>query len=372
MNRSLASSVLDSRGVSCSTEACACLKVSIIDPLADNRWDELVARHRSASVFHQRGWIEALVRTYGYRPLVLTTTGPGKPLVDGLIFCRVSSWITGTRLVSLPFTDHCEALLCDGEQGETIRAFSDWLRVECGRHKLQYIELRSKSETDDADAPFQGGQSYYLHTLDLTRSLGQIFKGLHRDCILRRIRRAERACLSYETGDNDRLLDEFYSLLTMTRRRHRLVPQPRNWFRNLIECMGNKVQIRLARKEGVAIAAILTLEHRSSIVYKYGCSDARYHNLGGMPFLFGKVIEESKVAGIEEIDFGRSDVDNRGLVAFKDHFGTTKKLITYLRYPEIGTLQATRRKRALMQQLFSIVPDALSPAIGRVLYRHFA
>jgi hypothetical protein len=90
-----------------------------------------------------------------------------------------------------------------------------------------------------------------------------------------------------------------------------------------------------------------------------------------MPFLFWKLIEESKEAGMQEIDFGRSDLDNQGLIAFKDHFGTTNKVITYLRYPEIGTLKAaSRRWSQTIQQLFSIVPDALLPSMGNVLYRH--
>ncbi len=363
--------VIDNDGEANPTEAGGHLNVNIIDPLCDNRWDDLVARHHSASVFHERGWIEAVVRTYGYRPLVLTSTDPGKPLVDGLIFCRVSSWITGTRLVSLPFADHCEPLLRDGEQGETIRTFADWLQVECDRHKLKYIELRTKSKTDDADTPFHSGQPYYLHTLDLTRSLRQIFEGLHRDCIRRRIRRAEKACLSYETGDNDLLLDEFYSLLTMTRRRHRLVPQPRKWFRNLIGCMGNKVQIRLARKEGVAVAAILTLMHRSLIVYKYGCSDARYHHLGGMPFLFWKLIEESKAAGAQEIDFGRSDPDNKGLIVFKDRFGTRKSMHTYMVYsPACEKGKSRWWSQDLARRIVPLLPDRVLPLAGRIMYRH--
>src|SRR6266851_2845218 len=78
------------------------VKIHVLDPLADKRWDELVTRHPSASVFHQRGWLEALARTYGYEPYVLTTTPPGGPLANGIAVCRVSSWVTGTRSVSLP------------------------------------------------------------------------------------------------------------------------------------------------------------------------------------------------------------------------------------------------------------------------------
>lgn len=44
-----------------------------------------------------------------------------------------------------------------------------------------------------------------------------------------------------------------------------------------------------------------------------------------MPFLFWRLIEESKASGVERIDFGRSDLANTSLIAFKDKFGTTRK-----------------------------------------------
>src|SRR5215510_5456746 len=87
------------------------VNIHILDPLVDNRWDELVAQHACASVFHERGWLEALARTYGYEPFVLTTTPASQRLDNGVVLCRISSWMTGTRLVSLPFADHCEPLL---------------------------------------------------------------------------------------------------------------------------------------------------------------------------------------------------------------------------------------------------------------------
>src|SRR6266849_1187401 len=89
------------------------MQLYTLDPLSDNRWDDLVASHSSASVFHQKGWLKALASTYGYYPMVLTSAPAGKRLTDGIVFCQVKSWITGARLVSLPFADHCEPLLND-------------------------------------------------------------------------------------------------------------------------------------------------------------------------------------------------------------------------------------------------------------------
>src|SRR5271168_4019980 len=104
------------------------MNLSTLSPISDSRWDDLVAHHPLASVFHQRGWLEALVRTYDYEPCVITAAAAGEPLKDGLVLCRVSSWMTGTRLVSLPFADHCEPLLNGHDEWG---AYVTWMREEC-------------------------------------------------------------------------------------------------------------------------------------------------------------------------------------------------------------------------------------------------
>jgi CelD/BcsL family acetyltransferase involved in cellulose biosynthesis len=342
--------------------------IHVVNPLSDNRWDDLVARHPKASVFHGRGWLEALSRTYGYEPLVLTSAPPGRPLSDGIVLCRVSSWITGTRLVSLPFADHCEPLVDDlGNSQE----FMNWLRAECDRQRWKYVELRPLVSNENLKCRLPNGLSYCFHTLDLARALSEIFQGFHKDSVQRKIRRAEKAGLNYDAGRSERIIEEFYGLLLKTRRRHQLFPQPRVWFKNLFACLGENVQIRVARKEDVPIAAMLTLRHRSSVVYKYGCSDEKFHNLGGMQLLFWRLIEESKTFGAAELDFGRSDMDNEGLVTFKDRFGTKKKLLTYVRYPQAKKeAAAVRWGMRAARQMFSILPDTISPAAGKILYKH--
>src|SRR5690349_16021603 len=82
-----------------------------IDPTIDRRWDEFVRCHPRGSVFHSPAWLRALSRTYGYRPVVYTTAAPDDEVLEnGLVLCEVKSWISGRRLVSLPFSDHCEVL----------------------------------------------------------------------------------------------------------------------------------------------------------------------------------------------------------------------------------------------------------------------
>ena len=58
-----------------------------IDPTRDERWDEFLQKHTDASIFHTRGWLEALQQTYGYNPIAFTTSPAGSPLTNGFPFC---------------------------------------------------------------------------------------------------------------------------------------------------------------------------------------------------------------------------------------------------------------------------------------------
>src|SRR5271165_2171364 len=83
------------------------MKVYEIDRTIDERWEDLLQNHPQASIFHTRGWLEALRKTYGYAPVAFTTSPLGYRLTNGVPFCEISSWLSGRRLVSLPFSDHC-------------------------------------------------------------------------------------------------------------------------------------------------------------------------------------------------------------------------------------------------------------------------
>jgi lipid II:glycine glycyltransferase (peptidoglycan interpeptide bridge formation enzyme) len=64
------------------------------------------------------------------------------------------------------------------------------------------------------------------------------------------------------------------------------------------------------------------------MVCKYGGSDARFHNLGGIQMLLWQAIKEAKEAGVEELDLGRSDLNNQGLITFKNRWSATRSTFT--------------------------------------------
>jgi lipid II:glycine glycyltransferase (peptidoglycan interpeptide bridge formation enzyme) len=231
--------------------------------------------------------------------------------------------------------------------------------------------MRPATATATAPHDFGPAQTFYLHRLDLGPDLDALLRSFHKDSIQRKIRRAERERLTYEEGRSEALLAKLADLLELTRRRHRVPRQPLNWFRNQIDCLGDRVCIRVASKDDRPIAAILTLTFRDTVVYKYGGSDARLHALGGMPFLFSKTIEQAKRNGARELDFGRSDCDNAGLVVFKDRWATTRSTLTYWRTPQrTQAITSSRFALRLGKRAVSWLPPALQRGLATLLYRH--
>jgi lipid II:glycine glycyltransferase (peptidoglycan interpeptide bridge formation enzyme) len=205
----------------------------------------------------------------------------------------------------------------------------------------------------------------------LRPSLIDLFRKLQKDSIQRKIRRAEREGLVCDEGRSERHLGIFYDLTIMTRRRQAVPPPPLRWFRNVLACLGEQALIRVVLTRGKPIAAILTLRFKNTMVYKYGCSDARYHNLGPMPFILWKTISEAKASGCTEMDLGRSDPDNAGLVKFKDRFGAKSSILRYKRYPDPGLhVLGSAWAESMAKKVIGVLPSTLQVMAGRLIYPH--
>ena len=338
-----------------------------IDPLRDSRWSVFVDTHPRASVFHSPKWLTTLQAVYGYEPAAVTTCSPVSPLTNGLVFCRIRSWLTGRRLVSLPFSDHCDPLIGSADEAEALLVH---MKQQVTKEKWKYLEIRPISYEPSGQPELSRFVTYYFHSLNLRPGIDQLFHDFHKGCVQRKIRRAERERLEYEEGASEDLLQKFYHLLVMTRRRQYLPPQPLAWFRGLVAAFGEDLKIRLASKDGIPVTSILTLSHKKTMVYKYGCSNVAFNNLGGTALLFWKTIQDAKQRGFEELEMGRSDVDNHGLVAFKERWGASRKSISYWTYPKRESTEVSVWNKKVSRKIVSVVPDLALEAVGNLLYRH--
>jgi CelD/BcsL family acetyltransferase involved in cellulose biosynthesis len=344
-----------------------------IKPLADARWDRFLGKHPRASLFHSTPWLQALSRTYGYEPVVYTTSPAGEDLENGIVLCRVESWLTGRRLVSLPFSDHCEPLVDTTEDQDIL---ADALEQEVRREQYSYLEIRPLGAFEIVTPLRRTTATYAFHQMDLESSIDAIFSNFHKSSTQRKVRRAEREGLTYREGSTEELMEVFYRLFTLTRKRQGLAPQSRKWFANLLDCFGGALKIRVALKGDQPIAAIVTIRHKDTLTYKYGCCDSRFNNLGPMHLLFWNAILEAKSCGLRFLDFGRSDAHQQGLITFKRRWGASQSVLTYSRYGEaeksthLFDLYGSKWKSRAAKYTLKRLPPSVLPMIGEIVYKH--
>jgi hypothetical protein len=127
----------------------------------------------------------------------------------------------------------------------------------------------------------------------------------------------------------------------------------------------------VASKDDIPIASILTISFRKTLVYKFGCSDARYNALAGSIFLLWRAIQRARDAGLVEMDLGRSDYSTPGLIAFKDRWGAAQIPVNYYRSGRAKASSAAQSRMAVAAKaLLTSVPDSMFCALGGLLYRH--
>lgn len=341
------------------------------DPTQDARWKEFLELNSSASIFHSAGWLNALRCTYGYEPVVFTTSPPDRELKNGIACCEVNSWITGRRLVSLPFSDHCEPLFTSTED---LIFFIQALKTQLKMRGWRYFEVRpiysTLSELEGA-AGFSPVRKYFLHVLDLSGNVEELFGRLDKDSVQRRVRHAERVGVTESLGSSEKLLKEFYGLFVATRGRHQVPPMPYAWFQNLIRNLGEALEIHIAYLDYRPVAAILTLRFNGVLYYKYGCSDVRFNNLGAMPWLLWKAILKAKGEDATQFDLGRTEEDNPGLLTFKNRWVPNPTHLVYWRYPHTPSFDSIDSwELRVAKRIFSHMPASLLTFAGRLIYPH--
>jgi len=270
-------------------------------------------------------------------------------------------------------SDHCDFLTDSGDEQASLLAY---VRQELARKSLGYIEVRprfAEPPPASANSCLRPSDAFFLHTLSLDPPLDALFRNLHKDCIQRKVRRAERERLAYAkrvvlTRCCDNSISSCWRPADARAYLHSRSGGSDSSFLQWVIYL----VIRVASKDGRPVAAIITLAFKTTLTYKYGCSDQRFHNLGGMPFLFWKTIQEAKDAGMHQLDLGRSEPGEIGLTTFKERLGAHRAALTYYRMSSRSSPQIVPSvlKCQILRRAISTMPDALLVAAGRLLYRH--
>jgi hypothetical protein len=342
-------------------------RLEVVDPTRFPVWDERLSRHPDATVFHTSAWARVLSESYGYLPTYLTFFEKDR-LVGLLPFMEIRSWITGTRGVSLPFTDECAPILPDGigygEAMAQVIALAEsrgWRTVEIRGRAPGMEHLPASAE-------------YLSNDLDLTGGEESLFSR-YRPNVQRNIRKAEREGISVSEDRTPEGLMEFSRLNCLTRREHGLPPQPILFFEHLREHVLDQGLgfLMMARHEKKAIAGALFLLFGGKAIFKYGASDRRYQEFRANNLVFRDAIRFLCRKGVRTLSFGRTDLLHEGLRQFKLSWGTTNTTLRYVKYDvrSKSYLGGTpTRPSTSWKRTMSKLPIPVLRIIGNVAYRH--
>lgn len=348
------------------------VKIKIINPTTDDRWDEFVASHQHGTVFHTSAWAKVISEAYNYLPRYFILENEVGQFVAGIPCFLISSHLTGRRLVCLPFSDYCYPLSKDGTD---VAVLLDLAKKEIEVQKASYLEIRGwKHGVPPAElglVPFHYPLSY---SIDLESDAEKLKSRLH-DSVKRCIRQAEKQNVTFRLAQSEDDLKEFYRLNVMTRKKLGVLPQPYIFFRSIFRHVValNLGFIMLAEWEEKIIASVFFLNYKDTIYYKFNASDINYLRKRPNHLLIWEAIKYGCSNGYNHFDFGRCNPEEEGLRTFKRRWTAKEVDLPYYYYPTIrGVTTYTEKsfKYKIMKLITHVMPSFAFTATGSVLYRH--
>lgn len=347
-------------------------RLRAIDPRCEPAWEEFVAWHPEATVFHTSHWARALTAAYGFEPVYYVLETAQGEITAALPLMLVRSRLTGHRLVGLPFSDLCPPLV---QGADELAALAMAVQREARRRGLDYVELRGGDADRLVPLGFVTVASLFVrHVMEVPSDLAELEPMVH-DSARRGVRKALRSGVEVRRAGPE-ALPLFYRLYEATRRRQRLLPAPRRFFAAIGEhLLGRGLgAFLLAEVNGEVVACNLLLWWRQGMVYKANVSQPDRLEVRPNNLLMWHTIALAREMGMRVLDMGRTDADHEGLRRFKSLWAACESPLPYFYYPTPERGQG-RRRRALgraLRVLAALCPAWLSRGLSSCLYRHLA
>ena len=339
------------------------------DPRTDPRWHTLAAT-AEGSLFTSPPWIRSVCGTYGFTPQArIVTDAAGRP-TDGFAWVPISD-IRGDRLVSLPFSDRAEPILADGATWSSL--VDDALTTDA---PLTIRCLDAAVPTTDAGLVPAGEAAW--HCTPLGAPVPEIYRSLS-SAARRNIATADRNGVHVDAFTGMDAVHIFHRLhVSLRKYKYRLLAQPFDLFERIWEefSVQDGIVTFLAYVNGEPIAGAVYLAWNDVLYYKFGASLAGTLPLRPNDALAWTALRWASERGFRLLDWGRSDLDQPGLIAYKRKWASEERRIVTLCSTSRGP-DRDRDPGQLLGELTRLltddaVPDHITEQAGSLLYRYFA
>jgi CelD/BcsL family acetyltransferase involved in cellulose biosynthesis len=342
------------------------LAVAAVDPRTDPRWRALAARP-GASLFTSPPWVAAVCGTYGFVPEArIALDASGAPL-GGFAWVRVDD-ARGSRLLSLPFCDRADPLVPDLPTWNAVSA-----TATSGDLPFTLRALDDSPAVADERLRVVGEAAW--HGTPIDTDLDEL-RGRFASQSRRNLATAERSGVKVDVRDDLDAVRAMHRLHVRLRKaKYRLLAQPVGFFERIWSefAPADGCVTLLARVDDEVVAAAVFLEWAGVLYYKFGASASEHLRVRPNDAIYWTAIRYAAERGLRLVDWGLSDRDQPGLVAYKRKWASVERSLVTLRAGEPGERRAIDTELGELTRLLTdeSVPDDISERAGAVLYHYF-
>ena len=340
-------------------------KIAFLDP-SNKDWKSFVSNHPEANIFHHPRWIEFLAECYGYEPTIITAKNAEGKIKAGIPLIKVTSYLTGNRWISLPFSDHCMPLFSDNKS--LLLLTKKLTQI----HKENNLKIELRWEYPQIHTKYFDSK-HVLDILPLATNTEEIFYNIQKRT-RKYIKAAEKTNLVIKSGNSNSFIRQYYQLQVLTRQRHGIPVQPRKFFDLLGERIleNNLGKVLLVYHNDECIAGKVILYWNKTLTFKYSASKTAFWDLNPNHLLSWEAIKWSIENNFRQIDMGRSAKSNEGLRRYKSKWGTKERELIYTTLPGPSNTTKSGRIMKMMNIVIRKSPLFVTKIVGELIYKHFA
>lgn len=340
------------------------------------RWDDFVEHHPLGWLTSLSSWSSVLsslpnnIKTYR-----LALVDDSYEIIAGLPIYLLKSPLLDKKLIGAPLATFFDPLVKTAEELHLLLAAALRLKKKTGSSSIKLKTFKSQEMFDSAD--FTKDRIFFSHLLPLTTEPSALLASFDRTCIRKKIKKAERYRLEFIAASGEDDVVSFYRLYALTRKRLGLPALPFSFFKGIYDLYspsGNAHFFLLTYKKK-AVASLLVLSYRGRWSAEALGWDTNYKLLSPSVVIYWEAIKFAQAAGGKIFDFGRTSVENKGLLTFKRHWGTQEvQLPIYVFPPTIAGESSVLTKAGLeilAHFIFRNVPLPTYLGLSKMFYRIF-
>jgi len=337
-------------------------------------WDGFVEKHPWRTVYHLTAWRRILQDAFSHikgRFLLLRSSGNGR-ILGGVPLYTIRSWLLGNRLVGIPFASFSDPLVTDGVQlGSLVEESRRYAQLQ----GIPSIEIRLNEASGLAE---QAGLEPALysrhHFVSLEEPEEKIWASLSKTSVRQCVRRAENSGVRIASGLEEPALGVFLRILSITRRRRSLPNIPGRFFEAMKRHLSpDRLNCWIAYdRSGNPLSGLLGWRLGDKFAVEYSGDFSIARGTGATQYLYWHVMRQAQSLGCKIFSFGRTGLNNAGLLSYKRHWGTVEEDLKLIAFPRAASRSAGRDPFAFRtaKTMIAHSPSPLYRLIGEFCYRH--